>query len=152
MDVVPRVRERAALPVHLRWQYVVLVALGGTLGTAARFLTAELIPAWRGVPLATLGVNVLGAFLLGLLLEALVQAGRDDGIRRSLRLLVGTGFLGGFTTYSSLAVETDALLRDGHAALAIAYALVTVVLGLLAAAGGIALAGARRNRSAKGAR
>jgi CrcB protein len=61
-------------------------------------------------------------------------AGRRD---EATRLLLGTGFLGGFTTYSALALQTDGLLRDDRAGLALAYALGTVVVGLLASVAGI---------------
>ncbi|MCW2798703.1 MAG: camphor resistance protein CrcB, partial [Aeromicrobium sp.] len=90
-------------------------------------------------PLATFLVNVTGSFLLGALLAALVR-GEDSGHRRAARLLLGTGLLGGYTTYSALAVETDTLLRTDHAALGLTYALVTVIGGLLAAFAGIAAA------------
>jgi fluoride exporter len=135
---------RGARPVHLRWRYAGLVALGGTFGTAARYLFTEAFPSWHGLPFATFGVNVVGAFALGVLLDALSRRGSDAGLRRGIRLLVGTGFLGGFTTYSSLAVDTDALLRGGQTALALAYAVGTVILGASAAAGGIFVASRRR--------
>jgi fluoride exporter len=137
---------RPGRPTHLRWRYVGLVALGGTFGTAARFALTEAVPAWHEVPVATFAVNVLGAFLLGVLLADLARRGRDEGTRRALRLLVGTGFLGGFTTYSSLAVDTDALVRSGSTGLAVGYAVATVVIGALAAAAGIRFASARRTR------
>ena len=57
--------------------------------------------------------------------------------RRQARLLLGTGFLGGFTTYSALAVEADGLLRGGRVGLAVAYALTTVVVGLVASLAGV---------------
>jgi fluoride exporter len=66
--------------------------------------------------------------------------GSDRSHRRADRLLVGTGFLGGFTTYSALAVETDGLLRDGRVAVALTYALTTVVVGLLASLAGVVAA------------
>jgi fluoride exporter len=137
---------RAGRPAHLHWRYVGLVALGGTLGTAARFALTETVPAWHDVPVATFAVNVVGAFLLGVLLADLARRGRDEGTRRAVRLLVGTGFLGGFTTYSSLAVDTDALLRSGYAGLAVGYAVTTVVVGALAAAAGIRFASRRQTR------
>ncbi len=139
-------QPRAGRPVHLHWRSVGLVAAGGTFGTAARFALTEALPSWHGVPVATFGVNVLGAFLLGVLLADLARRGRDGGARRAVRLLVGTGFLGGFTTYSSLAVDTDALVRSGQAGLAIGYAVTTVVIGALAAAAGIRLASRRQAR------
>jgi fluoride exporter len=134
---------RANRPVHLHWRYVGLVALGGTFGTAARFALTEALPLWHDVPVATFAVNIVGAFLLGVLLADLVRRGRDEGARRAVRLLVGTGFMGGFTTYSSLALETDTLIRSGQVGLAVGYALTTVVVGVLAAAAGIRVVGRR---------
>nr|WP_276610713.1 CrcB family protein [Kineococcus siccus] len=124
-----------------------LVATGGALGTLARWGTAHVLPPAGSWPLATFAVNVAGSFLLGLLLEALLRRGAEDAGRAALRLGLGTGFCGGFTTYSSFAVEVDGLLRDGSAGGAAVYALGTVVAGLLAALAGVALAGARHRES-----
>jgi CrcB protein len=118
--------------VHLRPRSIALVAGGGALGTATRYLVSQVVPHVRGVPVGVLLINVVGAFLLGLLLERLLGAGPDTGPRLDLRLLLGTGFLGGFTTYSALATDTVALLVGGDAGRALAYALGTLVLGLLA--------------------
>ena len=76
-------------------------------------------------------INILGAGLLGLLVERLARppSGRHQ---RRLGLLIGTGLLGGFTTYSALAVDTVQLLRAGAAGLAIAYAVGTLALGVIA--------------------
>lgn len=125
-----------ATPVHLRWRYIALVFVGGSLGTAARYLLSVVIPSWQGIPLPTIAVNVVGAFVLGLLLEALVRGGPDEGIRRDLRLLVGTGFLGGFTTYSTFAVESVALGSGGLVDFLV-YAGGTLVIGAAASAAGI---------------
>lgn len=127
--------------VHLRWRSVGVVFAGGALGTAARVGLSRLVPPLGAVPVATLLINVAGAFVLGLLLERLARAGPDDGWRRDLRLGVGTGVLGGFTTYSALATDTASLLSAGHPAPAVAYAVGTLVFGLLAAAAGIRCAG-----------
>jgi CrcB protein len=114
-----------------------LVAVGGAAGTLVRHGIGEwLNPGGSSVPVGTFAVNVTGSFLLGALLTILLPHA-DDGRRRAARLLLGTGFLGGYTTYSALAVETEQLLRDGHAALGLAYALGTVAAGLLAALAGI---------------
>ncbi|HUG49560.1 MAG TPA: CrcB family protein [Terrimesophilobacter sp.] len=137
---------RAGWPAYLRWRYIGLVVIGGTFGTAARFTLTEAVPTWSGVPVATFGVNILGAFLLGVLVTNLARRGRDEGVRRAVRLLLGTGFMGGFTTYSTLAVETDALFRSGQAGLAVAYATATVIIGALAAATGIRIASRRQAR------
>ncbi|MDQ3157888.1 MAG: CrcB family protein [Actinomycetota bacterium] len=128
------------LPVHLTWQFIVLVTFGGTGGTATRYLLDGLIGTDGGFPLATFVINLTGALILGILLEAFALRGSDVDHRRRFRLLLGTGFLGGYTTYSALAVETDTLIRSGQPWLALAYPLGTVVLGLCASIAGIALA------------
>lgn len=119
---------------------VALVVVGGTLGTLSRFGVSEALPGDGLFPLATFVVNVAGSFALGVLLAVLLDRRAD-----SLRLLLGTGFLGGFTTYSALAVETDSLLRGDQVALGVAYALGTVIAGLAAAFAGIAV-GSRGRR------
>jgi CrcB protein len=123
-------------PLHLSWSTLAIVALGGAVGTGLRYVITLLVPRWAGVPIATLGINVIGAFLLGLLLELLADHSLDTGWSRRIRLGVGTGGLGGFTTYSALATETAALAitRPG---LAIAYAFGTVLVGAAASIAGI---------------
>ena len=86
--------------------------------------------------------NLAGAFALGVLLEALVRRGADHGGRRIVRLTLGTGFLGGFTTYSALATDTAALWGAGGASLGTVYAVGSVLVGALATAAGILLAAA----------
>ncbi|GEP27142.1 CrcB family protein [Cryobacterium levicorallinum] len=137
-DTIDEITPRAA---HLRWRYLGLVFLGGTAGTALREALSLVLPDGR-LPLTTLGINLLGALLLGLLLEALVRSGYDAGGRRSLRLLLGTGLLGGFTTYSALATDSALLLHGGEVGLALTYALGTVLLGGVATGLGIVLGAA----------
>jgi CrcB protein len=105
------------------------------------------------VPVIILAINVVGAFALGCLLDSLTRRGADEGARRTARLLLGTGVLGGFTTYSALATGTSLLLTAGQAGAAIAYGLATVVLGGLATFAGIAAASVtQRSRSGAPAR
>jgi CrcB protein len=130
------------VPVHLRPAYLAVVFVGGAAGTAAREGLGLVIPSTDGVPWAILAANLSGALLLGVLLEALVRRGDDFGLRRTLRLLLGTGFMGGFTTYSALATDTAALFGAGHGWLAAAYGLGTVVVGALATTAGILVAAA----------
>ena len=129
-----------ARPAWLDPVLVLLVAAGGALGTAARYLLTTHLHPQAGWPLATLVENVVGAFLLGLLLEALVRRGDETPGARRLRLGAGTGFLGGFTTFSSLAIEAERLLAGGSVGTALGYVLVSLVLGFLACLGGVVLA------------
>ena len=114
----------------------VWVAVAGGLGAAARFmldgaLTARLS---RSLPTATLVINLLGSFLLGL-----VTGGIDDGA--ALRAALGVGFLGGFTTFSTASVELVRLVRAERPAAAAALALTMLGLGVAAAVLGLAVGG-----------
>ena len=124
-------------PVHLTPFFIGLVAIGGAGGSLARYGVERLLGTSDGLPVGTLAVNLVGAFALGALLEWLAIRGSDVAHRRAARLLLGTGFLGGFTTYSALAVESDGLLREGRAGLALVYVLATVVVGLVASLAGV---------------
>lgn len=115
---------------------LLLVFVGGTLGTAARLGTGLVIPDAGGIPLATLVVNIVGALLIGIL-AARIPSSAD------VRVFLGTGVLGGFTTYS--AFMTGTLQLWTHApVLAGAYAAGSLGLGLAAAALGLRL-GRRRS-------
>lgn len=133
-------------PHHLHGGLVLLVALGGMLGTGGRHLLSTRLAAGEGGwPVATFVENLLGAFLLGLLLEALVRRGRETSRGRLVRLGLGTGVLGGFTTFSALAIELERLLADGAWAVAAGYAATSLVAGVLACLLGVVLA-ARHHR------
>ncbi|GAA4162870.1 hypothetical protein GCM10022286_22440 [Gryllotalpicola daejeonensis] len=125
-------------PLHTRPLPVLLVFLGGALGTVSRYLLGLAIPTLGpGFPLPTFLVNLVGAFALGLLLEGLLRGGNDVGWRQRVRLLLGPGFMGGFTTYSSLCVETVLLTENGHYFVGGLYAVASLLLGVAAAAGGV---------------
>ncbi|WP_231495950.1 CrcB family protein [Cellulomonas sp. HZM] len=120
---------------------VAWIVLGGALGTTARAALETWFPARAGSwPWTTFVINLVGSFVLGLLLQSLAVRGPDEGVRRTVRLGVGTGIVGGFTTYSTFVLETDRLVRGGHAAVGFSYALVSVVVGIAAAGAGMALA------------
>lgn len=121
-----------------------LVGAGGAAGAVSRDLVGQ--AAGPGL-VAVLLPNLVGALALGVLVEALA-AGPPTLRRVRARLLVGTGFLGSFTTYSALAVGTVVTALGGRADLAALYAVGTVVLGLVATGAGVALGGRLRRPGA----
>jgi CrcB protein len=102
------------------------VALGGALGTLARYALSRGLPTAPGhFPTATLVTNVTGSFLIGLLLPIALSS------RHSLlRPFVVTGILGGWTTYSALATDAASLAKSGHALMAVGDLGMTLVAGL----------------------
>ncbi len=128
-------------PLHGRPSFLLLALLGGAVGTTVRAWLEGAFPASPGAwPWTTFGINLGGSFLLGLLQEALSRSGPDEGWRRRVRVGVGTGVIGGFTTYSTFIVEVDLLVRGGSTWTGAAYAVVSVVVGLGCALAGILLA------------
>ncbi len=122
------------------WVALLIVVIGGAAGVAARAAAVLPFPADAHplvVPAVTMGVNIVGSFLLGLLLGVL-------GDRRpGLRLLVGTGFLGGFTTYSAFAVHSLQVFTDAPV---VGLVLIAVSLfgGVIAAGVGLVVGSGRR--------
>ncbi|KAB8183972.1 fluoride efflux transporter CrcB [Microbispora catharanthi] len=117
---------------------LLLVFLGGIVGAPARYLADRLVQRLHDsvFPWGTLAVNLSGSLVLGLLLGA-----RDDlGLPAVMVTLLGTGFCGAFTTFSTFGFETVRLLEEGSVLEAGLNALGSLVLGVLAAAAGFALA------------
>ena len=111
------------------------IALGGALGAPARYGIAQLITgAPDAFPWATFWTNITGSFALGLILALVLERFPPT---RYLRPFIATGFLGAYTTYSTFAVETDLLIKNGHAAIALAYAAASLVAGFAAVWAGI---------------
>ncbi len=121
---------------------LLLVILGGTLGTAARLAFALVLPDAGSFPVATFAVNVFGALLIG------IVAARLPG-SAELRVFLGTGMLGGFTTYSAFAVGSVEIWSDAPL-VAVAYVVLSLGLGIAAAALGLRLG--RADGSSKGRR
>ncbi|WP_235201558.1 fluoride efflux transporter FluC [Microbacterium sp. CH12i] len=113
---------------------LLLVFAGGVIGTAFRLSLSFLIPDAGIFPTATFAVNIIGALLIGVLAARPFDRLGDRGA--DLRVFLGTGILGGFTTYSAFAVGTIQLWADAPL-LAGAYALATLVLGICAAFAGL---------------
>jgi fluoride exporter len=119
----------------LRWDVVAVVFLGGCVGGAVRYAVTTAWPAPAGrFPWATLAVNTAGAFLLG----GIVVFAAELLPSRYLRPLLGTGFCGALTTFSSVVVSTDQLVAHRHPGTGAVYVVATVGAGLGAAASGIA--------------
>jgi CrcB protein len=118
----------------------VLVGVGGFLGANARFVVARGVGALFDTrfPLGTFLVNVSGSFLLGVL--GILLAEKLSPHSESLRLALGVGFLGAFTTFSTFEFETHALLEDGSWLLAAANMVGSLVVGLLALRAGMVVA------------
>lgn len=123
----------------LRWSGLGLVFVGGLLGVAAREGLTHAVPNIDDVPVVVPVVNLLAAFALGYLYEALARTAPGTALTGRLKLLIGTGFCGGLSTYSSLATDTAVLLDHARAGVAATYALGTVLLGALATLSGIVL-------------
>jgi fluoride exporter len=112
-----------------------VIALGGMLGASARYGVNRWLPTSPGTfPWATFWENVVGSFLLGLVLVVVLERLAPS---RWLRPFLATGVLGAFTTMSTYQVETALLLKDGHAATAVAYLFGSVVAGLALAFAGL---------------
>lgn len=112
------------------------VGLMGALGAVARYLVVEWVARWwtHRIPLATLIINLSGAFALGLTTTALAAPGA-----LTARLIIGAGFLGGYTTFSTLSFETLALHRRGVTSYAWFNAGASLIGGLVIAGLGMAL-------------
>jgi len=115
-----------------------LICLGGAVGTGARYLfSTAMTRAFGNFPFGTLGVNVIGSFLASIVM---VLALEKSALSPDLRLIIVTGGLGGFTTYSSFNYETLHLAQSGATMLAVVNVAVTLVTCLLAGIAGIWLA------------
>ena len=104
-------------------QQIGLVALGGALGAALRYAVSEFFSS-DSFLYATLSVNLVGSFLLGILAVGLAQ----NLLSNNMALLLGTGVLGAFTTMSTFSVETIQMFDQGDSTSAMAYVLITMAL------------------------
>jgi len=134
------------------WWNFALVAVGGALGSVARYGLNVVLRDWElfqtlavhrddrptavALPWGTLGANVLGCFLIGLVTE---WAGSKVGMSAETRLFLTTGFCGGFTTLSTMMLEITDFLRDKEWGFAGLYVLLSLVLPFVALWLGIGL-------------
>lgn len=117
---------------------LILVGLGGGLGSVFRYLTSMLTAKYysQSFPLATFITNVLGCLIIGLLIG---YFGQQEG-NQNLKLLFITGFCGGYTTFSTFAAENINLLQNHQYLTLVAYTLASVLIGFLAVGLGLMLA------------
>lgn len=119
---------------------VLLVAVGGALGAPSRYALEWWVRTRRPTvtPVGTLAVNVSGSLALGVVVGLALAHGLDA----DLRTVVGTGFLGGYTTFSTYAYEIVRRSEEGHTGVAVGYALGSVAAATIAAAVGLVVTGA----------
>jgi len=112
------------------------VAIGGACGASLRFYISQLVLNWlgKGFPFATLMVNICGSFVMGLLYQLIEQEILDINIHRTL---IGIGFLGAFTTFSTFSLDSLLLLQQGDVLKAAINVLLNVSLCIGAAALGM---------------
>ena len=115
---------------------IVLVMVGGAMGSLARFLMGGFAQRYvnNGFPIGTLIVNLVGSFIIGLLWGVF-----ENQSGNQLRAFLFVGVLGGFTTFSAYSIETLNLFRDGNIRLALLNILLNNVLGILLAISGLAV-------------
>ncbi|WP_371582748.1 fluoride efflux transporter CrcB [Streptomyces sp. NBC_01314] len=117
-------------PWHGQAPVVAVVAVGGGIGAAARYGAALLWPtSAAGFPWTTFWVNVVGCFVIGLFMVAITEVWT---VHRLVRPFLGTGVLGGFTTFSTYAVDIQRLMEEGRPGTALAYLAATLLAALTA--------------------
>jgi CrcB protein len=121
------------------WDVLLAVSAGGVLGAEARYgLGRALTHPVGDFPWSTLLINVSGCLVIGILMAWIFSR---PGLPRLTRPFLGTGILGGYTTYSTFAVDVQQLLRVHHVGTAIGYLVATVALGAVAVAAAFRLTG-----------
>ncbi|MEU9369611.1 fluoride efflux transporter CrcB [Streptomyces avermitilis] len=129
-DIAVRVPTRRRSAWHGQAPVVAVVALGGGIGGAARYAAALLWPAQPGgFPWTTFWVNVVGCAVIGVFMVVITDVW---AARRLVRPFFGTGVLGGFTTFSTYAVDVQKLVDAGHPRTALAYLAATLLAALAA--------------------
>jgi CrcB protein len=136
LDVLPRAGRR---PPGTVVAGIAAIAAGGALGGLARYAAVTAAPPGGGFPWATLAVNLVGAFVVGVLATRIA----DGRLSERVRPFAITGVCGGLTTFSTVMTEVDLLVHAGRAGLAATYLAVTVVAGGTAALLGLRAGGER---------
>ncbi|HLI97913.1 MAG TPA: fluoride efflux transporter CrcB [Candidatus Baltobacteraceae bacterium] len=121
------------------WQSLLAVLVGGGIGSVIRYTVTFAITQrfGAGFPLWTFIINITGSLIIGIVAE--ITQTRVFAGSALLRLFLMTGVLGGYTTFSTFSLDALTLMREGDQLLAFAYVAGSVVLGIAAAFGGVAL-------------
>lgn len=108
---------------------IIFIGIGGGLGSICRYLVSFVLAKWidMAFPISTFLINIIGSLLIGLLLGIFDKSLLSD----SARLLLVTGFCGGFTTFSAFSSENLNLILSGNWLTALSYSLLSVLLGVL---------------------
>lgn len=148
-DVPPGSRSDGFRSLRRTLTPYLAISVGGALGANTRYLVASWATTQWGAqfPVGTLFINVSGSCVLGVYLTLATE--RFTG-HPAVRLLVATGFLGAYTTFSTFSVEALRLIETGDAAAAIGYMVASVVLSIVAAAIGMIVAHTVVSRSTRG--
>lgn len=140
-DVDLRDPLQAAETRPREWDVLLAVAVGGVLGAEARYGLGRALPTAVGdFPWITLLINVAGCLLIGMLMVLLLDV---LPAHRLLRPLLGTGVLGGFTTFSTFEVDVVRLVDDHHAVTALLYVVASLTASLLAVWAGVSFTARR---------
>ena len=114
-----------------------VVGMGGFLGSVLRYLIGKIpVNETMTFPIKTFAINLIGSFIIGILAALSVKY---SSLNPRLVLFLKVGFCGGFTTFSTFALETSDLMQKGQTSIAVVYAVLSAVLGVLCVIGGQAL-------------
>ena len=110
---------------------IIYIGHGGAIGSVLRYLTSVLVSKYwnQSFPLATFLTNVLGCFIIGIIIGLLEKNNLANG---NLKWFLVTGFCGGYTTFSTFGIENHSLLQSNQSLLAFSYIALSVVLGIFA--------------------
>ncbi len=116
---------------------ILLVGLGGSIGSILRYLCQRFFNEsnFHTFPWATFLVNIIGCLIIGIIFAAMERS----MISQPIRLLLATGFCGGFTTFSAFALENVLLMKAGETTTWVVYTIISVVVGIASVFAGIAL-------------
>ena len=114
----------------MKWGVVAGVAMGGAVGSVARYFVAQLqSPSWTGFPYGIFLVNVSGGFIMGVLVELMALR---FSVSPEVRAFLTTGIMGGYTTFSTFSLESALLIQKGAMVNATAYIVGSAILSIVA--------------------